>query len=133
MSSEIIPTTEYAKSLEKKYENLKIPIYKLKEWFFTGSKVFFDCESSDKASCVREILAKPDFPAFRIYIVVRDFASNSYDLMDVNFRNLGGKETLEHFIERYHKQLETMSRLSLQGAGREYAECVGHGYEETMS
>jgi phosphopentomutase len=48
--------------------------------------------------------------------------------MDVNFRNVG-TETLEHFINRYHQQLETMTKLSLQTASREYVTCLGHGYE----
>ncbi len=132
MPSKIILTTEYLKSFEQKYKGLKVPIYKLRKWFSTGQKVFFDCKVSDRTSCLHKILDKTNFPAFRIYLVVKDVTADSYGFMDVNFRNLGGRETLQHFISRYHKQLETMTKLSLQGAGREYTECVGHGYEETM-
>jgi hypothetical protein len=132
MASEIIPTTEYASLLEEKYKGLRIPIYKLRKWFSESQKVFFDCDDSDKASStLSEILKKPDFPAFRIYLVVKEGDTNSYGFMDVNFRNLGSKETFEHFINRYHRQLEAMTKISLQGAGREYIDCVGHGYEET--
>lgn len=131
MSSKIIPTTDYARSIEEKYKGLEVPIYKLRKWFSTSQKVFFNCEGSDKESCLHEILSKPDFPAFRIYLVVKDVATGSYDFMDVSFRNLGGRETLEHFTNRYHQQLEIMTKLSLQGANKEYIDCVGHSYEET--
>ncbi len=129
MSSEIIPTTEYVHSLEKKYEDLTIPVYKLRKWFSTDQMVFFDCERSDKQSCLHEVLTKPNFLSFRIYLVVQVLDIGSYSFMDVSFRNLGGRETLEHFIKRYHQQLETMTKLSLQGAGRKYTNCVGHSYE----
>ncbi len=132
MSPENTLTTEYAKALEKKYKGLEVPTYKLRRWFSTSKKVFFDCEDSDKALCLKQILSRPDFPAFRIYLVVKSVTAGGYSFMDVNFRNLGGKETLTHFMKRYHQQLETMTRLSLQGAGREYLDCVGHSYEETM-
>lgn len=129
MSSKIIPTTEYVDSLEKKYEDLTVPMYKLRKWYSTDQKVFFDCESSDTQSRLREVLTKPNFLSFRIYLVVKVVDVGSYSFMDVSFRNLGGKETLEHFIKRYHQQLETMTKLSLQGAGRKYTKCVGHSYE----
>jgi len=128
--SNIISAVEYAKILEQKYAGLKVPIYKLREWFATEQKIFFDCENPDKATCLSQILAKPDFPAFIIYLVVKDAKTGDYDFMDVSFRNLMGLETLQHFINRYHAQLESMTKLSLQGAGREHVESVGHGYEE---
>ena len=130
MSSGIVPTNEYASFLEERYKGLEVPVYKLRKWFSANEKVFFDCESSDKELCLREILTKPDFSILIIYVVIKDTATNTYSFMDINFRNMGGKETLEHFINRYHQQLETMTRVSLQGAGREYVDCVGHGYEE---
>jgi len=132
MALKIISTTQYAEALQKTYESLEVPLYKLRKWFSTNQKIFFDCENTDKSTCIREVLKKPDYPFFRIYLVVKDVATDSYSFMDVNFRNLGSKETLENFRNRYHKQLETMTKLSLQGAGRQYIDCVGHGYEETM-
>jgi hypothetical protein len=132
MAPKIIPTTQYAETLQEKYTRLEVPLYKLRKWFSTNQKIFFDCKNTDKSLCLREVLKKPDYPVFRVYLVVKDITSDSYSFMDINFRNLGGKETLEHFINRYHKQLETMTKLSLQGAGRQYVDCVGHSYEETM-
>jgi len=131
MSSKIVPATEYAAVLEQKYKGLKVPVYKLREWFSNEQKVFFDCEkNSDKAACLGKILAKPDFPIFFVYLVIKEDKEDNYSFLDVSFRNLMGLETLEHFINRYHLQLETMTKLSLQGAGREFVECVGHGYAE---
>jgi hypothetical protein len=126
--SQIILTSEHVSILEGKYKGLKIPIYKLRRYFSEGQQVFFDCETSDKESCLHKILTKPDLNAFMIYLLVKDARTSSYSFMDVSFRNLS-KETLEHFINRYHQQLETMTRLSLQTANSEYAACLGHGYE----
>lgn len=132
MPAEIIPTSEFTATLISRYKGLQVPTYKLKEWFSTDRQVFFDCENSDKKSCLISVLKKPGFPAFRVYLVVKDPAGDAHNFMDVNFRNLGGKQTLEHFIHRFHQQLEAMARLSLQSAGREYVKCVGHSYEERM-
>jgi hypothetical protein len=63
-------------------------------------------------------------------LVVED--ATGYSFMDVNFRNTRNKEASEHFMKRYHQQLRNIARLSLQGSGREYVECIGHGYEETI-
>jgi hypothetical protein len=129
VSTEIIPAVEYAARLRKTYEGIEVPLHRLRELFSTEEKVFFNCANTDKSSCLHQLLAKPDFSAFRIYLVVKD--ATGYSFMDVNFRNIRNKETLEHFMKRYHQQLENMARLSLQGSGQEYVECIGHGYEET--
>lgn len=130
MPTEIISTVEYAARLRRTYERIEVPLYRLKELFSTEERAFFSCKDTDRSFCLRQLLAKPDFPAFRIYLVVKDAAS--YRFMDVSFRNIGNNETLEHFMKRYHQQLESMAKLSLQGSGLEYVGCVGHGYEETM-
>ena len=107
---------------------LKIPTYKLKKWFSSDQKIFFDCKDSDEVHCLEQILPNADFPAFVIYLIVKD-AEKRYNFMDVSFRSLG-KEMLEHLITRYHQQLETMTKLSLQRVGREFIECPGHSYQE---
>jgi len=126
--SHTILTSEYLSILEEKYKGLKIPSYKLRQWFSEVQQIFFDCDTSDKESCLRKILNGPDLNAFVIYLLVKDATTRRYSFMDVNFRNLG-KETLEHFINRYHQQLETMTKLSLQTANSEYVARLGHGYE----
>ena len=128
VSLEIVPANLYAKSLKEKYEDLEVPSYKLREWFSKTAKVFFDCEESDKSSCMELILKQRNLVAFVIFFVVRDKPSDSYKFMDASFRNLG-KETLKHFIRRYHKQLESMTKLGLGSRGIEYVECVGYSYE----
>ena len=133
MSSKVIPTNEYVKFIKEKYKGLEVPIYKLRKWFSKEQKIFFDCEGSEKTSCLHETLNQPNFPAFRIYLVFKDLATSIYSFMDISFRNLGKKETLKHFISRYHQQLETMTKISLQGARRKYIDCVGYSYEETMT
>ena len=126
MSSEISLTVDYVKSLEEKHDGLSVPYYQLKEWFAKKQKIFFDCEKTDKLICLEPILEKTDFSAFKVFFVVKE--NGSYRFMDVRFRNLG-KETLEHFIERYEHQLESMTKLSLQSRKIEYVETVGYSYE----
>ena len=116
------------KSLEEKYEDLEVPSYKLREWFSETDKVFFDCEESDKSSCLELVLKQRNLVAFVIFFVVREKLSGSYKFMDATFRNLG-KETLKHFFRRYHEQLESMTKLGLGSRGIEYIECVGYSYE----
>jgi hypothetical protein len=128
MDSEIVSASTYMKTLKRKYNDLDIPAYKLRKWFPTPYKIFFDCESEDKNACLERLLKRTDLEAFIIFFVVRE-ASGSYRFMDASFRNLG-TETLEHFIDRFHKQLEAMTRLGVQGVGLEYVECVGHSYKE---
>ena len=72
MSSKIISAAEYVNFLEEKYKDLKVPMYKLRKWFSTDQKIFFDCEGSDKALRLSEILTEPDFPAFVVYLIVKD-------------------------------------------------------------
>jgi len=123
-----VPSSLYVKSLKEKYEDLEVPSYKLREWFSKTDKIFFDCEESDKFSCLELILKQRKLVAFVIFFVVREKSSGSYKFMDASFRNLG-KETLKHFIRRYHQQLESMTKLGLGSRGIEYVECVGYSYE----
>ena len=128
MSLEIVSASLYVKSLKEKYEDLEVPSYKLREWFSKTDKVFFDCEESGKSSCLELILKQRNLVAFVIFFVVREKSSGSYKFMDAAFRNLG-KETLKHFVRRYHEQLESMTKLGLGSRGIEYVECVGYSYE----
>jgi hypothetical protein len=126
--SKIISTGEHVSILEENYKGLKIPVYKLRKWFSDEQQVFFDCDAVDKEACLREVMTKPNLSAFIIYLLTKDISTGNYSFMDANFRNLG-KETLDHFINRYHQQLETMTKLSLQTASREYVACLGHSYK----
>ncbi len=123
-----MPASLYAKSLKKKYEGLEVPIYKLREWFSKPDKIFFDCEESDKSSCLELVLKQRNLAAFVTFFVVREKPSGSYKLMDASFRNLG-KETLKHFIRRYPEQLESMTKLGLGSRNIEYLACAGYSYE----
>ena len=128
MSLEIMSSSLYVKSLKEKYEDLEVPSYKLREWFSKTDKIFFDCEKSDKSSCLELILKQRNLVAFVIFFVVREKPSVSYKFMDASFRNLG-KETLKHFIRRYHEQLESVTKLGLGSRSIEYVECIGYSYE----
>jgi hypothetical protein len=126
MSSNFSLTTDYVKALEEKYAGLSVPYYKLKEWFAKDKKTFFDCWEADKSVCLEAVLRKSSISAFKVFFVVKE--NGFYRFMDVLFRRLG-KETLEHFIERYECQLESMTQLSFQSRKIEYVETVGYSYE----
>jgi hypothetical protein len=124
-----VPAASYVESLRRRFRGFDFPRYKLRGWFSKGHQVFFDCKpEQDKAACLEELLKRTNLEAFTVYFVVKE-ASGSYKFMDASFRNLG-TETLERFINRYHQQLESMTRLSIQTIGLEYVECIGHGYQE---
>jgi hypothetical protein len=127
MSSGIISARTYVDSLKRKFPGFDFPGYKLREWFSETHQVFFDCKEPDKEDCLQLVLKKTDFTAFTIFFVVKD-QSRGFKLMDASFRNTG-TETLEHFVVRFHSQLESMTRLGVQTSGLEYMECVGHSYE----
>jgi hypothetical protein len=128
MESEIVPANTYVESLKEKYKGFDFPAYKLREWFSKSHQIFSDCKDQDKNACIEQLLKQTSLEAFAIFFVVKD-PSGGYRFMDASFRNLG-TETLEHFISRYHQQLESMTRLSIQTIGLEYIECIGHGYQE---
>ncbi len=127
MSSEIISAEAYVEALKQKYQGFDFPAYKLREWFSKTNQVFFDCKEPDKEACLQVTLRKTDFQAFTIFFVIKD-QSGAFKLMDASFRNLGA-ETLEHFIPRFHSQLESMTRLGFQTVELEYVECIGHSYQ----
>jgi hypothetical protein len=126
MESEIVLANAYVESLKEKYKGFDFPAYKLREWFSKSNQIFFDCKDQDKNACLEQLLKRTNLEAFTIFFVVKE-PSGEYRFMDASFRNLG-TETLEHFISRYHQQLESMTRLSIQTIGLEYIECIGHGY-----
>ena len=127
MSSEIIPAEAYVDILKQKYRGFDFPAYKLREWFSKTNQVFFDCKEPDNEAFLQATLRKTDFPAFTIFFVVKD-QNGAFKFMDASFRNLG-TETLEHFIPRFHSQLESMTRLGFQTVELEYVECIGHTYQ----
>lgn len=127
MDTDIISSTTYVESLKQKFKGFDFPAYKLREWFSKTHQVFFDCGESDRQGCLEAVLKKTDFEAFTIFFVVRD-QSGFFKFMDASFRNLG-TETLEHFIDRFHSQLESMTRLGVQTSGLEYVECIGHSHQ----
>lgn len=118
-------------SLKDEFETLDIPLYNLRAWISTKHQVFFDCDSEDKVSCLEKLLKCRDFEAFTIFFVVKD-PSGIFKFMDASFRNIGN-ETLEHFVNRFHKQLESMTMISVQTAGLKYMKCIGHSYLDPES
>lgn len=131
MDSDILPAQNYVELLRQRYPKLDFPAYKLRQWYSKTNLVFFDCKQPDKEACLHEVLKNTGYAAFIVFVVAKE-QSGAYKLMDASFRNLG-TESLEHFVTRFHSQLESMTRLGMQATGLEYIECVGHGYIEVWS
>jgi len=127
MSSEIISAPAYVELLKQRYQGIDFPTYKLRTWYSKTHQVFFDCGEPDKEACLQMVLKKTDLAAFTIFFVVKG-QNGAFKLMDASFRNLG-TETLEHFITRFHSQLESMTQLGVQTTGLEYVGCIGHSYQ----
>jgi len=130
MGSEIVSANAYVDFLKKEYKGFDFPVYKLREWFSESNQIFFDCKDQDKNTCLERVLKRTDLEAFTIFFVVKE-PNGACKFMDASFRNLG-TETLERFINRYHQQLESMTRLSIQTIGLQYVECIGHSYQESV-
>ena len=126
LSSEISSSVDYVRTLEEEYAGLSISLYKLRTCYSTQQKVFFDCDNCEKNDCLDSILQKDDFSDFVVFLIIKD--ANSYQLMDIVFRNLGS-ETLKHFIKRYTKQLSSMTKLSLQSRKIDYIKTIGYTYK----
>jgi hypothetical protein len=126
LSSEISSSVDYVRTLEEEYAGLRISLYKLRAWYSTQQKVFFDCDNPEKNDCLDSILQKDDFSDFVVFLIIKD--ADSYRLMDIVFRNLGS-ETLKHFIKRYTKQLSSMTKLSLQSRKIDYIKTIGYTYK----
>ena len=130
MNSEIVAAQTYVDLLKQKYQGLNVPFYKLREMFSKTHQVFFDCKEPNKQDCLQTILKNTNYEAFAIFFVAKE-PSGAYKFMDASFKNIGA-ETLEHFITRFHSQLESMTKLGVQATGLEYLECVGHSYVEPL-
>jgi hypothetical protein len=97
------------------------------EWHDDEKQVFFDCNKADKNACLAKILEMTDIPEFVVFFIAKE--NDVYSFTDVTFRNLG-KETLNHFVTRYRKQLMNMTKMSLQLRKIEYVQNVGFSYEQ---
>jgi len=129
MSSEIIPSSDFVESITEEYESIDIPVYKLRAWYSTEEKIFFDCDREDLRSCLVNILEETTYSFFRVFFLVRDTKSKNVEFMDVRYSNIR-KETLEDFVERYDSQLKPGGLMSLEAQGREYLRYLGASYEE---
>ena len=129
MNADIVIADNYVKHIKEKFRVLDVPMYKLRVLYSTKDQVFFDCESQDHVSCLETILRQRIFDAFTVFIVTKE-PGGSFKFMDLSFKNIGN-EKLQHFIDRFHKTLEPSTKLSIQIAGLEYVECIGHSYSDT--
>lgn len=129
MSSEIVLDRAVVESLREEFGEIVIPAYKFRRLFSQTRQVFFDCEDEDTEACLDRSLHRKDHAFFTVFFVVRDKESGSLRVMDISFPNIG-KETLEHFIKRYHSQLKPSNIMGLEANGREYVKYIGCSYEE---
>jgi len=124
----VISFSSFIEKLRMEHGDFSVPSYKFKEWFSVDTKIFFDCEDALTA-CLERALTHSKFKAFTVFFIGRDASTGRWKIVDLKFRNLG-KETLKHFIKRFHGQLEPSTMLGLQSSGLENIRCIGYSYEE---
>lgn len=129
MSSEVVFGSAVVESLREEFGEIVILAYKFRRLFSQTRQVFFDCEDEDTGACLDRALHRKDHAFFTVFFVVRDVKSGSLRVMDISFPNIG-KETLEHFIKRYHSQLKPSNIMGLEASDREYVKYIGCSYEE---
>lgn len=129
MSLEIVSREALIESLLEEFGSIEIPTYKFRKLFSRDKQVFFDCEGEDTDACLEQVLHKKTHTLFVVFLLIRDKESGNLKVMDVRFHNIG-KETLEHFINRYHSQLKFSSIMGLKASGKEYVKYVGCSYEK---
>jgi len=107
---------------------LRVPRYKFRRFFDSESKIFFDCEEADPATCLEHLLERKDFGDFVVLLLIKEEGSGNLKMLDVSYRNLGA-ETLKHFMNRYQTQFEPTIKMSLMASGLEYQRLIGYSYE----
>ena len=127
MSPEIVPREAVVESLREEFGEIAIPAYRFRRLFSRREQVFFDCEGEDPEACLDRVLRREDYALFTVFLVIRE--GGGLRVMAVSFPNIG-KETLEHFIKRYHAQLKPSNIMGLEASGREYVRYLGCSYEE---
>jgi len=125
----ITPSSSYLENLEREFSGLSVPRYKFRGYFDEESRVFFDCEGGELATCLEQVLERKDFRDFVVLLLIREKRSGTLSVLDVSYRNLG-TETVKHFMERYETQFEPTIRMTLMSRGTEYLRLLGYSYEE---
>lgn len=129
MSSEIVSRETLVELLREEFGSIEIPSYKFRKFYSRDKQVLFDCERGDTYACLDQVLHNETHAFFVVFLVIRDKESGSLRVMDVSFPNIG-KETLEHFIKRYHSQLKPSSIIGLEASRKEYVKYLGCSYEK---
>lgn len=129
MSPGIVVSEAIVEWLREEFGDIVIPAYKFRRLFSRTGQIFFDCEGEDNEACLDRALHGKNHAFFTVFFVIRDKESGTLQVMDVSFPNIG-RETLEHFIKRYHSQLKPSNIMGLEASGREYVKYIGCSYEE---
>lgn len=127
--SRVTPSGVYLSEIEREFKELRIPRYKFRDLFEEERRVFFDCEGNDPIACLEHILGRRDLRDFVVLLLTREREGGNFRTLDISYRNLGN-ETLKHFMDRYKRQLEPVTRISLTAGGLEYLRLIGYSYEE---
>ena len=129
MDQPIIPSREFLKTLSSKYVNIDFPMYKFRDWYSEKNQVFFDCDGSNIETCLMEILEREDYSGFEVFSIIRDRLTGSYTVMDVVYPN-AFNQSLDVWIDKYHKVLKSGCYMILEGQGKEYVVHLGVSYTD---
>lgn len=129
MTTEIFSSDDILDSIQEEFKSLEIPFYKFRKFFSEDKQVFFDCEDSETIQCLNVKLKQKDHVYFVIFLLVKNRDSGKLLVMDVRFSNTG-RESLEHFIDRYNSHLKPSVIMSLEASGKELIRYLGFSYEK---
>ncbi len=127
MSEHIVASTDLFNEVFAQFGEIHISSYKFRKLFSRRYKLFFDCDGEPNI-CLENVLRFQNYPRFVAYFIVRN-EKGELSVMDVSYSNLG-KETMEHFINRYPGQLKPANVMALQLSGLEYVDYIGASYED---
>ena len=123
----ILSKEEYVKETEKRFPELEIPAYRLRDYYSDEHKLFFDCKG-DTEECIKEALEYSFHVKYVTFFVVKK--GEDFEFMSVAYRN-PAVESLEHFMGRYDTTIKPSLVMTLVGSDKEFVELLGFSYEDS--
>jgi hypothetical protein len=130
LSGEIVRTDVLVTELRGEFPQLMLEERPLRKYYDRSRGIFFDCDANGLTECVVTLSERVDMYSFVAFFLVKTLGAGQspvFKVIQVSFRNSLG-ENLSRFIDRFRRNLEPATKLSLQIAGYEYEKCLGFSY-----
>jgi len=130
MSADIVRTDALITELRSEFPQLMLEGHLLRTYYDRSRSIFFDCDPDKLTECAMTLSERADMHSFLAFFLVKMSGLGQlplFKVIQVTFRNSLG-ENLSRFIDRFRRNLEPATKLSLQIAGYEYQRCLGFSY-----